>query len=116
MKLGIIEYIDCAHHLPGHKKCGALHGHTYRVDVIVEGQKQGGMVIDFAELKGTVRTILAEYDHRNFNDFMEYPSVENICELLAEKLRPHVSFSFTIRIWEGHGKYAELGVPEAPST
>jgi hypothetical protein len=29
MKLGITEFIDCAHFLPGHPKCGQLHGHTY---------------------------------------------------------------------------------------
>ena len=38
MRLGITEYIDCAHFLPGHPKCGQVHGHTYRVDVTSEGQ------------------------------------------------------------------------------
>jgi len=28
MRLGITEYIDCAHFLPGHPKCGQIHGHT----------------------------------------------------------------------------------------
>ena len=86
MKLGITEYIDCAHYLPGHDKCGRLHGHTYTIDVVIEGEKKGGMVVDFADLKTTVREILAEYDHRSFNEFMDYPSVENICELLANKI------------------------------
>src|SRR2546425_417823 len=35
MRLGITEYIDAAHHLPGHEKCGRLHGHTYQVDVTI---------------------------------------------------------------------------------
>jgi 6-pyruvoyltetrahydropterin/6-carboxytetrahydropterin synthase len=107
MKLGITEYIDCAHHLPGHQKCGRLHGHTYTVDVIIEGEKKEGMLLDFADLKATVREALGEYDHRDFNDFLEYPSVENICELLAEKIHRRLPFPFTIRVWEGHGKYAE---------
>ncbi|MBI4415972.1 MAG: 6-carboxytetrahydropterin synthase, partial [Euryarchaeota archaeon] len=46
MRLGITEYIDCAHHLPGHPKCGQLHGHTYQVDVSIEGDHQGGMLLD----------------------------------------------------------------------
>jgi len=108
MKLGITEYIDCAHHLPGHQKCGRLHGHTYKVDVIIEGEKKQGMVMDFAELKSAVRAVLAQYDHRSLNDFLDYPSVENICELLAETIRAKLPFSFTLRVWEGHGKYAEL--------
>jgi 6-pyruvoyl-tetrahydropterin synthase len=29
MRPGITEYIDCAHFLPGHPKCGQIHGHTY---------------------------------------------------------------------------------------
>ncbi len=110
MKLGITEHIDCAHHLPDHDRCGRIHGHTYTIDVVVEGEKKQGMVIDFADLKSSVREVLAEYDHRDFNDFLEYPSVENICELLAGKIRDRLSFSFTIRVWEGHGKYAELSI------
>ena len=55
MKLGITEYIDCAHHLPGHSKCGRLHGHTYTIDVVIEGEKKGGMIVDFADLKTAVK-------------------------------------------------------------
>ena len=108
MKLGITEYIDCAHYLPGHQKCGRLHGHTYTIDIVIEGEKKGGMVVDFADLKTSVKQVLAEYDHRSFNEFLEYPSVENICELLAGKISERLPYSFTIRVWEGHGKYAEL--------
>src|SRR4029079_2543274 len=106
MKLGITEYIDCAHYLPSHDKCGRLHGHTYTIDVIIEGEKKGGMVVDFADLKRTVNTILAEYDHRSLNDFLEYPSVENICELIANRISTTLPYTFTLRVWEGHGKYA----------
>ena len=59
MKLGVIEYIDSAHYLPGHEKCGVLHGHTYRIEVVIEGEKQSGMLIDFSELKRSIREALA---------------------------------------------------------
>ena len=108
MKLGITEYIDCAHFLPGHQKCGPLHGHTYTVDVIIEGEKKHGMILDFADFKSVVKEVLSEYDHRSLNDFIEYPSVENICEMIAEKITARLPYGFTIRVWEGHGKYAEL--------
>ncbi len=108
MKLGITEYIDCAHFLPDHSKCGRLHGHTYTIDLIIQGENKTGMIVDFGELKKTVREILAEYDHRSFNDFLKYPSVENICELLAGRIHDRLPYRFTIRVWEGHGKYAEL--------
>ena len=108
MRLGITEFIDCAHFLPGHTKCGRLHGHTYRVEVMVEGEQRGGMIIDFTELKGRSREVLQEYDHRNWNDVLEFPSVENICALLSEKLRARLPFPLTIRVWEGNGKWAEM--------
>jgi 6-pyruvoyltetrahydropterin/6-carboxytetrahydropterin synthase len=107
MQLGIVEYIDCAHHLPGHPKCGPMHGHTYKVEIMIEGDKSGGMVLDFAELKATTREVLARYDHHDWNEFLELPTVENICELLAGQLRERLRFPLRIRVWEGHGKWAE---------
>ena len=108
MKLGVVEHIDCAHYLPGHPKCGTLHGHTYRVEVVIEGQNKSGMVMDFADLRRALRETLATYDHRSLNDYLEYPSVENICELLQQRLASHIPFMFSIRVWEGEGKWAEL--------
>ena len=108
MKLGIIDHVDCAHFLPRHPKCGLLHGHTYKVELVIEGENKSGMVIDFADLKQAVHDVLRRYDHRSWNDFIEYPSVENICELLKEQLKPGIPFPFTLRVWEGHGKWAEM--------
>jgi 6-pyruvoyltetrahydropterin/6-carboxytetrahydropterin synthase len=108
MKLGVTEFIDCAHFLPGHPKCGPLHGHTYKIELMVEGEAKDGMVIDFADLKQVLGDVLDCYDHRSLNDFLEYPSVENICELLSEKLKQKLAFPFTLRVWEGQGKWAEI--------
>lgn len=108
MKLGITEHVDCAHHLPGHPRCGANHGHTYSVEVVVEGEPQQGMLIDFADLRAEVRAILRLYDHRDWNEFLEYPSVENICARLRGDLELRLRFPFTLRVHEGHGKWAEL--------
>jgi 6-pyruvoyltetrahydropterin/6-carboxytetrahydropterin synthase len=109
MRLGITEFIDCAHHLPGHPKCGPLHGHTYKVEVIIEGQNRpGGMILDFTDLKAQTREVLGRYDHQNWNDFLEFPSVENICELLASQLRERIPFPIVLRVWEGNGKWAEM--------
>ena len=108
MRLGISEYIDCAHLLPGHAKCGQIHGHTYKVEIVIEGEASGGMVVDFSDLKAQARSVLQKYDHRNWNDFLEFPSVENICELLSRQLKEKLRFPLTVRVWEGHGKWAEL--------
>jgi len=108
MKLGVVEHIDCAHFLPGHKKCASLHGHTYKVELIIEGEHTAGMVMDFADLKAVLRETLGIYDHKSFNDFLDYPSVENVCQMIKEKLGASVPFPFTLRVWEGEGKWAEL--------
>jgi 6-pyruvoyltetrahydropterin/6-carboxytetrahydropterin synthase len=109
MRLGITEFVDCAHFLPGHPKCGQLHGHTYKVEVTIEGEtREGGMVIDFADLKAQTREVLQRYDHRHWNDVLEYPTVENICALLSRQLKEKIRFPLTIRVWEGSGKWAEI--------
>src|SRR5262245_60484552 len=108
MKIGVVEHMDCAHFLPGHPKCGSLHGHTYTIEITVEGEVRNGMVIDFGDLKRFAREVLANYDHKSWNDFLEYPSVENICMLLKGKLKEKLPFAFILRVWEGHGKWAEL--------
>jgi 6-pyruvoyltetrahydropterin/6-carboxytetrahydropterin synthase len=107
MRLGVTDYIDCAHTLSGHPKCGQLHGHTYRIELTVEGDASSGMLLDFAELKAQLRGVLARYDHRHWNDFVDYPTVENICERLAGELASVMSLPFTLRVYEGHAKWAE---------
>jgi len=109
MRLGVTDHIDCAHLLPGHPKCGQLHGHTYRVELTVEGDASGGMLLDFADLKAQLRGALARYDHRHWNDFMDYPTVENICERLAGDVAAVVTLPFTLRVYEGYAKWAETG-------
>jgi len=83
MRLGVVEYMDAAHYLPGHETCGKMHGHTYRVELVVEGEKgETGMVMDFYEMKSILKKALAEYDHRCLNEVVDYPSVENLCEAI----------------------------------
>ncbi len=78
------------------------------MEVIIEGQNRpGGMILDFSDLKAQTRDVLARYDHKDWNDFLEFPSVENICELLAAQLRERIPFPMVIRVWEGNGKWAE---------
>ncbi|PYV19259.1 MAG: 6-carboxytetrahydropterin synthase QueD [Acidobacteria bacterium] len=108
MKLGVVEHMDCAHFLPGHNRCGNPHGHTYRVELVIEGENRSGMILDFADLKKAARDVLGVYDHRSLNDFLDYPSVENLCELLRRDLSQRLRFPFIVRVWEGEGKWAEL--------
>jgi len=53
MKLGLVTEFDAAHSLPGYQgKCANLHGHTYQVEIVVEGDVGvDGFVMDFYLLK-----------------------------------------------------------------
>ena len=53
MKLGLVTEFDAAHSLPGYQgKCANLHGHTYQVEIVVEGDVgDDGFVMDFYQLK-----------------------------------------------------------------
>ena len=76
---------EAAHQLPWHKgKCQRLHGHSYRLEVTVEGPvRPDGMVVDFAELREVVdRDIVSRYDHQYLNDFLDNPTAE----LLAQEI------------------------------
>ncbi|MBI4566334.1 MAG: 6-carboxytetrahydropterin synthase [Planctomycetes bacterium] len=109
MKVGIVEHIDSMHRLPGHPKCGVPHGHTYRIEITVEGPVVGGMVIDFDALKAQVRELLKPFDHADLNRLIDYPSCENISVEILRRLRERLAGDrLTVRVWEGEGKWAEM--------
>ncbi|MBR1404234.1 MAG: 6-carboxytetrahydropterin synthase QueD [Treponema sp.] len=66
-----------------HGKCEHLHGHNYKVYAHVQGASldEGGMLLDFGELKKALREVCARLDHTNLNDidfFAQNPSAERI--------------------------------------
>ncbi len=109
MKLGITDYIDSAHYLPGHETCGIVHGHTYKTEVVIEGEKKDtGMVMDFYEIKKVIKEVLKEYDHVLLNNILEFPSVENLCEHVHTKLSSRLDYPLSVKMWEGEGKWCEV--------
>lgn len=108
MRVGVCEHFDSMHLLPGHPKCGVPHGHTYKVEVEVEGEPRNGMVIDFDLLKSALREILKTFDHTNLNNLLQFPSCENLCLEIHRRLKPRLGdFRLLVRVWEGEGKFAE---------
>ena len=108
MRVGVREHFDSMHLLPGHPKCGVPHGHTYNVEVQVEGPLRDGMVIDFDELKTALRGVLKMLDHTDLNKILEFPSCENLCTYILERLRTSIDQEkIIVRVWEGDGKWAE---------
>jgi len=102
-------YFDAAHYLPHYKgKCEKLHGHTYKLEVVIEGDiKKDGMIIDFSKLKDIVeKEIIEKLDHQALNELVENPTAEHIVEWIASQLKGKLPLS-SIKLWEGHGKWIE---------
>ena len=70
---------DAAHQLPWHPgKCRNLHGHTYRLDVTVQGPiNEDGVVTDFSDIGAAVKkAVIEKYDHQFLNDHFDNPTAE----------------------------------------
>ncbi|MDI6644695.1 MAG: 6-carboxytetrahydropterin synthase [Methanobacteriaceae archaeon] len=57
---------SAAHMIPKHEFCGGIHGHSYHVDVVVEGERSGefGFVADFKTVKSIAKEICSKLDHK----------------------------------------------------
>ena len=94
---------EAAHRLPkvppGHK-CGRLHGHSFRVEVHVNGDvdKSTGMVIDFADIKCAFAPLHEQLDHHFLNEVpgLENPTSENLAEWIWDKLRDELPLSLIV--------------------
>jgi 6-pyruvoyltetrahydropterin/6-carboxytetrahydropterin synthase len=93
-ELKIVTRFAAAHQLKMvSQKCENLHGHNWKVEVRVAGEKlnPAGVLVDFGELKQHVAEIINELDHRFLNetDFFNNntpPSSENIAFFIAKGL------------------------------
>ncbi|MEM3980333.1 MAG: 6-carboxytetrahydropterin synthase QueD, partial [Ignisphaera sp.] len=71
-------------------RCSSIHGHTYLVEVVVEGSLNSlNMVIDVDVLKKTVEEVISLLDHRYVNEVLNKRNVT--MELLASWIMAEVS-------------------------
>jgi 6-pyruvoyltetrahydropterin/6-carboxytetrahydropterin synthase len=110
-ELKIISQFGSAHQLRGYKgKCENLHGHNWKIEVFVQGEKLGGdgLLIDFNQMKKATNKIIDRLDHTFLND-LEYfketnPSSENIARYIFDEIsrelnNPDVTVS-RVTTWE----------------
>jgi 6-pyruvoyltetrahydropterin/6-carboxytetrahydropterin synthase len=98
---------EAAHVLPYHPgKCGRLHGHSYRLDVALDGALQtsgpaSGMVEDFDDVATVVqREVVARLDHSSLNDVVDNPTSELIALWIWERLAPALPGLSEVVLWE----------------
>ncbi|MEM1579129.1 MAG: 6-carboxytetrahydropterin synthase QueD [Archaeoglobaceae archaeon] len=106
--VGVKETFSAAHAIPGHWKCGKVHGHNFEVSVEVEGELRNGMVIDFFDLKKALRGILEKFDHILLNEVIENPTSENIAIYVFNELKKIGLNVVAVRVSESSDKWAEV--------
>ena len=78
-----VFYFESAQVLPkvpaGHK-CGKMHGHSFKVEVSIEGEvnPQTGWVYDHAVISEAMKPLIEQLDHACLNDIpgLENPTIE----------------------------------------
>ncbi len=97
-ELKITTHFSAAHQLKMvAKKCENLHGHNWKVDVCVTGEKlnDAGVLIDFGEIKMHLSKIIERLDHKFLNDLDCFhngnPSSESIARYISEELQATIS-------------------------
>lgn len=78
-------------HLPPEHKCARLHGHSYRVEIAVEGPVDPhlGWYIDYAVLQKAMDPLLEQLDHRYLNEVegLSNPTAEILTRWLWVRLK-----------------------------
>jgi 6-pyruvoyltetrahydropterin/6-carboxytetrahydropterin synthase len=99
-ELKVTSHFSAAHQLKMvAKKCENLHGHNWKVEVHITGEKlnHAGVLIDFGEIKMHISTIMEKLDHKFLNDLECFhdgnPSSENIAKFISEELQAAISDS-----------------------
>ena len=99
--------VEAAHRLPfvpeGHK-CGRLHGHSYQIDLIVDGDVDPatGMVVDFAEITEAWQPLHAVLDHYYLNEIegLENPTSEVLSAWIYKRIKPTLPCLSAVRVHE----------------
>jgi 6-pyruvoyltetrahydropterin/6-carboxytetrahydropterin synthase len=78
-------------------KCENLHGHNWKIEVSLTGEAldAGGVLMDFGEVKGRLREIIARVDHQFLNELEMFqgrqPSSERIAAYIAGELQKAIT-------------------------
>jgi 6-pyruvoyltetrahydropterin/6-carboxytetrahydropterin synthase len=108
---------EAAHRLVGNfGPATRMHGHTYRMEVIVRGQRlaEDGTLYDIGRLEQAVDDLATSLHYRDLNEVpglthvnTTAEAVADFCwEKLAAPLRERGLDSLVVRIWESRDAYA----------
>ncbi len=91
-------------HLPQTHKCRRLHGHSFQVEVVVEGEcdPRLGWLMDYADIAAAFKPIHDKLDHYHLNDIpgLENPTSENLAAWIWKRLKPKLPLLREIMVAE----------------
>ena len=112
-EVSVDETFAAAHNLRNYYgKCENLHGHNYKVRVILAGKEldDTGLLYDFVHLKRVIQEVIGSLDHKYLNELPPFdkinPSAENIAWYIfdssAQKLpkSPNGAVISSVTVWE----------------
>lgn len=78
--------------LPGDHKCKMMHGHSFKLEIVVEGEVDPaiGWVYDHAQISRAMKPLLDQLDHSYLNEIegLENPTIELMGAWFWRKLEP----------------------------
>ncbi|MCL8385103.1 MULTISPECIES: 6-carboxytetrahydropterin synthase QueD [Xanthobacter] len=105
---------EAAHFLPNvpeTHRCRRVHGHSYRVDLALEGPVDPvtGFVVDFFDVENAFGPLLKQLDHYCLNDVegLENPTAEIIAAWIWTRMKPLLPTLASVRVYETPMSYAE---------
>ena len=120
MRISLTKSFDfeAAHWLPtfpqGHK-CRRMHGHSFKVDIVVEGEVDPalGYLMDFGDIKTAIAPVQEQLDHYLLNDIpgLENPTAELLAKWIFDRLKSAMPLMNLVRVRETCTSAAEYREP-----
>ena len=107
MELRKTFQFEAAHYLPNlpkEHKCNRLHGHSFKVEIVVEGEcdPKLGWVIDYSDITKSFKPLWEQLDHHYLNEIegLENPTSENLARWIWAHSKTNLSILTAVEVAE----------------
>jgi 6-pyruvoyltetrahydropterin/6-carboxytetrahydropterin synthase len=103
------EAAHCLVGLPDGHKCGRLHGHSYKVEIVLSDLlDKRGFVVDYGELSAFGAYLDQTFDHRYINEVVDFQtSAENLSRYFYKWCKERWPQTVAARVSETGKTWAE---------
>jgi len=89
---------------PDGHKCREPHGHSYKIEVCVEGEvdEKKGYLVDYGEIRSAAEPIRKALDHSYLNkiDGLENPTAENLARWIWDRIKANLPLLSAVVVYE----------------